>query len=91
MQVQAPIIIEREDDALTTAEAAKFLGCSASKLNKARVHGGGPVFCKVGASVRYVRADLRAYRESRKQRSTSGLRRGISRRTAPESSAPAGA
>jgi hypothetical protein len=81
--------VEREDDALATPEAARFLGCSASRLNKLRVHGGGPVFTKDGATVRYVRADLRAYRDARKQRSTSGIRRGLKRRGCPESSATA--
>jgi hypothetical protein len=72
--MEKPISIqidEREDDALTTAEAAKFLGCSASKLNKARILGGGPIFYKDGRSVRYIRRDLRTYRDARKRRSTS--------------------
>ena len=61
----------RDDDALDTAAAALFLGCSASKLNKARVQGAGPIFVKDGRSVRYVRRDLIAYRDSKKRRSTS--------------------
>jgi hypothetical protein len=61
---------ERADDALDTNAAARFLGCSTSKLNKARVNGGGPVFIKDGRSVRYLRRDLRVYREARRRTST---------------------
>jgi hypothetical protein len=70
-QDQIYIGTERHDDALDTAAAAQFLGCSPSKLNKSRVTGGGPVFVKDGRSVRYIRRDLIAYRDARKRRSTS--------------------
>jgi hypothetical protein len=62
---------ERDDDSLDTKAAARFLGCSESKLRKSRVHGGGPVYVKDGKSVRYVRRDLREFRDVRKRRSTS--------------------
>jgi hypothetical protein len=62
---------ERDDDALDTKAAAKFLACSSSKLNKLRVTGGGPMFIKHGRSVRYLRADLHEYRNTRKRRSTN--------------------
>ncbi len=65
---------ERGDDALDTKAAARFLGCSTSKLNKARVNGGGPVFIKDGRSVRYLGRDLRVYRDARRRKSTSDAR-----------------
>ena len=43
---------------LTVTEAAQYLRCSASYLNKLRVTGGGPTFVKMGARVLYTRADL---------------------------------
>jgi hypothetical protein len=46
----------RDEDALTVQQAARFLSCSSSKLNKSRVTDGGPVFVKDGRSVRYVRS-----------------------------------
>jgi hypothetical protein len=68
------MLAERDDDTLDTEEAARFLGCSASKLTKNRVTGDGPIFCKLGRSVRYLRRDLRAFRDSRRRRSTSNDR-----------------
>jgi hypothetical protein len=64
---------ESDDDLLDTAEAADFLGCSASKLTKKRVYGGDDAipYVKDGRSVRYLRRDLRGYRDARKRRSTS--------------------
>ncbi len=56
---------------LTTTEAARWLGLSASTLAKARVAGGGPPYVKLGSAVRYRRADLEAYAKARRRRSTS--------------------
>jgi hypothetical protein len=66
-------VTESEDDLLTTPEAAAFLRCSVSKLNKGRVAGGPNAipYVKDGRSVRYRRRDLRTYRDSRLRRSTS--------------------
>ncbi|WP_067253927.1 MULTISPECIES: helix-turn-helix domain-containing protein [Hyphomicrobiales] len=44
-----------------TAEAANYIGKSASWLNKTRLNGTGPVYLKIGGSVRYDRRDLDAF------------------------------
>ena len=46
---------------LATAAAAQFLGVSESFLAKARMHGTGPRYRKLGRSVRYAQADLIHY------------------------------
>ncbi|MGX9147215.1 helix-turn-helix transcriptional regulator [Mesorhizobium sp. 128a] len=43
---------------MTTNDAAAHIGKSASWLNKSRMSGNGPVYMKVGGSVRYRLADL---------------------------------
>jgi hypothetical protein len=58
---------------LSTFEAAERLSVSASYLNKLRVTGGGPPFVKIGARVAYDPADLAAWLEAQKRRSTSDL------------------
>lgn len=44
-----------------TRAAANYIGKSASWLNKTRLAGTGPVYLKVGGSVRYLRTDLDAF------------------------------
>jgi hypothetical protein len=56
---------------VSTPPAAKRLGVSTSYLNKLRLSGGGPVFVKIGSKVLYDPADLDAWVEARKHRSTS--------------------
>jgi hypothetical protein len=56
---------------LTTDRAAQRLGLSTSFLNKARLDGSGPPFIKLGARIVYDPADLAAWAEARKHRSTS--------------------
>jgi excisionase family DNA binding protein len=56
---------------LTVPEAAEYLRCSKSSLNKWRVSGRGPAFAYVGTLVRYRRADLQAYVAARVRASTS--------------------
>jgi hypothetical protein len=46
---------------LKTREAVKYLGLSSSTLEKKRLTGDGPVFCKCGRSVRYDIQDLDKY------------------------------
>lgn len=46
---------------LTTKQAATYIGKSASWLNKSRMSGTGPVYLKLGGSVRYLPADLDAW------------------------------
>lgn len=56
---------------LTTPEAASHLQLSVTYLNKMRVSGLGPVFVKMGRSVRYRQADLEAWIAARCFASTS--------------------
>jgi hypothetical protein len=56
---------------IDTRAAGRFLGVSASFLNKARLTGGGPAYAKFGAHVRYTVPSLLAYAESRTRTSTS--------------------
>jgi len=56
---------------LTTLEAAKYAGVSASLLNKLRCRGGGPPFLKLCDRVLYDRADLDAWIYSHRRTSTS--------------------
>lgn len=60
-----------EQALLNTADAARFLGLSASTLAKARLSGEGCAYVKLGSAVRYRRADLQAFVASRARRSTS--------------------
>jgi|688.fasta_scaffold305062_2 excisionase family DNA binding protein len=60
-----------QDGFLTTEEAAEFLGCSRSKLQKDRTHGQGPAFYKHGRLVVYRVKDLVAFMENSKHTSTS--------------------
>jgi predicted DNA-binding transcriptional regulator AlpA len=56
---------------LSVQEAARFLGLSASNLNKRRVTGGGPRFCKLGRRVVYDIRNLEEWAAERKRQSTS--------------------
>ena len=57
---------------LTLREAAVFLRCSKSYLDKLRVAGGGPVFLRLsGGKVLYVRRDLIAWAETHRHRATN--------------------
>ena len=52
-------------------DAAKILGVSESYLNKARLDGTGPPFCKFGKAVRYRVSAIMIWAESRTRSSTS--------------------
>ena len=56
---------------LDTRAAAAHLGLSPRTLDRYRVSGEGPEFYKLGTRVRYRLADLEAWAESRRRRSTS--------------------
>jgi excisionase family DNA binding protein len=58
-------------DNFTTREAADFVRLSKPTLERFRLTGEGPSYCKLGGAVRYRRADLEAWLESRLTRSTS--------------------
>lgn len=59
---------------LDTEGAAKHLSLSASYLNRLRVSGTGPAFCKLNSAVRYRLCDLDAWAAERLVTSTSELR-----------------
>ncbi|MCC5647961.1 helix-turn-helix domain-containing protein [Nostoc sp. CHAB 5824] len=59
------------DRFLQPAELAKELKIPLSNLAKWRLHGGGPVFLKLGKNVRYEWSEVERWLESRKQRTTS--------------------
>ena len=56
---------------LTPKETATTLGVSLSWLAKARLRGDGPVYIKIGRSVRYRMAAIRDYLAVRTRVSTS--------------------
>ncbi len=58
-------------DALNEAESAAFLGVSRWTLASWRTRGGGPHYIKACRRVVYDRADLIAWRNERKRRTTS--------------------
>lgn len=55
----------------TTREAAAYCRLGKPTLERFRISGDGPRYCKLGGSVRYRRTDLDAWLESRLIRSTS--------------------
>jgi predicted DNA-binding transcriptional regulator AlpA len=55
----------------TAKEAAAVLRVSSSWLAKARMKGDGPLYTKIGRSVRYRDSDLTQYAKSRLRLSTS--------------------
>jgi excisionase family DNA binding protein len=58
-------------DILTTTEAASYCRLGKPTLERFRISGDGPCYCKLGGAVRYRRTDLDAWLESRLTRSTS--------------------
>lgn len=56
---------------LTPQQAADYLGMSKSFLDKARVHGDGPPYFKIGNRVRYRRDELDAWMEAHRMSNTS--------------------
>jgi len=56
---------------LNVRQAAEYLGVSKSYLDKARVSGTGPAFCKLGNRVLYQRQVLDAFMDSHVRHSTS--------------------
>jgi hypothetical protein len=57
--------------AMRPPEAAEYVGLSPQRLAHLRVNGGGPVFCKLGRQVSYLREDLDTWLRSRRRASTS--------------------
>ena len=56
---------------LSTKEAAAKLRLSASLLNKLRITGEGPKFCKLGRRVTYLEENLTSWAIERTRTSTS--------------------
>lgn len=52
------------DACLSENLAGEFLSVSVRTLQGWRVHGGGPVYVKLGRAVRYRRRDLMAFQEA---------------------------
>ena len=59
------------DEAVPTAEASRITGEPVPTLETKRVRGGGPVFLKLGKSVRYTRRACFEYLAARRRTSTS--------------------
>lgn len=58
-------------DITDTRGAASYVKLSAVTLERFRLTGDGPAFCKLGKAVRYRKSDLDAWLASRLVRSTS--------------------
>jgi predicted DNA-binding transcriptional regulator AlpA len=55
---------------LDTKQAAEYVSCSKSTLDKFRLTGGGPLYIKIGKSVRYDTIDLDKWLDAQKRAST---------------------
>jgi hypothetical protein len=62
----------RRSDLLTTAEAAALFRLKPHTLENMRWQGTGPFFLKLGGRVFYRRADLKAWSDQARRRSSSG-------------------
>ena len=62
-------------EVLKTPEAAAHVGLSKPTLERFRITGEGPRYCKLGGAVRYRIADLDAWLESRVVCSTSEVQK----------------
>ena len=60
-------------DVLTTVEAARYVRLGKPTLERFRLTGEGPLYAKLGGAVRYRRADLEKWLESRLVASTSAV------------------
>jgi predicted DNA-binding transcriptional regulator AlpA len=58
---------------LNPVEASEYIGVSSSWLAKLRLYGGGPLYSKIGRSVRYSTDELDSWLTSNLQVSTSEL------------------
>lgn len=56
---------------VSTSLAAEILGLSRRTLEKMRVQGRGPVYCKLGSRVSYSIEDLTAWANANRRHSTS--------------------
>jgi excisionase family DNA binding protein len=58
-------------EVLTTKEAADYVRLGKPTLERFRLTGNGPRYCKLGGAVRYRKCDLDEWLEQRLVRSTS--------------------
>ncbi|MBA3053764.1 MAG: helix-turn-helix domain-containing protein [Sphingomonadales bacterium] len=58
-------------DILDTRDAASYVRLAVVTMERLRLTGDGPPFCKLGKAVRYRKADLDAWLASRLVQSTS--------------------
>lgn len=65
---------------LNTEHAAAYLGLSPATLEKWRVQGGGPLFERLGRSIRYKVEALDAWASERSARNTAEARAAEARR-----------
>ena len=64
--------VEADDPLLTVAEAASYLRASKSYLDKLRVYGGGPEYCRWGKrKILYRKSSLDSWAHQRRFSSTS--------------------
>ena len=63
--------MEDPNKVMKTPQAADYVGLSKPTLERFRISGDGPAYCKLGGAVRYRKVDLNAWLESRLTRSTS--------------------
>ena len=61
------------DTSLNENQAAEFLGLSVRTLQAWRVRGGGPLYVKIGRSVRYQRRQLLDFQKAHTVASTAAL------------------
>lgn len=60
-----------QTDIFNTREAAAYVRLGKPTLERFRISGDGPRYCKLGGAVRYRKTDLDAWLESRLTSSTS--------------------
>lgn len=61
---------------LTNSETAQLLGIKSNTLEIWRLKGAGPVFRKIGRSVRYLESDVLAWLDGQARVSTSQMKGG---------------
>ena len=60
-----------KSDIFNTREAAEYVRLAKPTLERFRISGAGPAFCKLGGAVRYRKEDLDQWLAARCVRSTS--------------------
>ncbi len=72
MEVRSNVVaVQHLPYPLRTKEAAKYVGLSASSLNKMRLTGTGPGFHRLGRAIVYLPSDLDSWMAARRTTSTT--------------------